>query len=63
MKVFFLVSKRINCEWNKKQRKEIDRVDKFTDGGAGAGDARPSKRGTRAQPKTISHLDPLSVHG
>lgn len=33
------------------------------DGGAGAGDARPWERGTRAQPKTISHLNPFSVHG
>lgn len=34
-----------------------------TDGGAGAGDARPCDRGTRGQSKTISHLNPLSVHG
>lgn len=33
------------------------------DGGAGAGDARPWERGTRAKPKTISHLDPFSIHG
>lgn len=33
------------------------------DGGAGAGDARPWERGARAQPETISHLDPFSVHG